>query len=320
MTGGSFLYAKSLFDPVSASGTPVRVEIPPGAAAAEIGRRLRKAGVIRSALVFQVTARLLGESGNMKAGDYLISPNLGVIPVLQKLVAGDAEAQWVVIPEGLTVRQVAKLLESRRLGSVSRFLRAAGRPPQAYGLMVGAPRSSLEGYLMPDTYRFPRHLRETELIRVMLENWNAKVLRPNRERFAKSDLPIDKVVTIAAMIEREARLPGDRPLIASVVRNRLRRKMPLQIDATVLYALGKHKTVVTLEDLKVESPYNTYRRVGLPPGPICSPGAASIQAALVPSRTDYLYYVARPDGRHIFSHTAAEHEAAVAQARKLAGG
>lgn len=315
---GAFWYAGFLLSPPARSARQVLVEIPPGAAAGEIGKRLKRAGAVRSATAFTLMARVLGDSGDMKAGEYRLPVNLGVIEIINRLVQGtDAESHWVVVPEGKTLRQIAAQLDAGRLVRASDFIRAASRNPKAYGLEVSSPRNSVEGYLMPDTYKVPVKITERKIVEQFVKNWKDKVWTPNRALFAKSDLPPDKIVILASMIEREARVPEDRVLISSVIRNRLRKKMKLQIDATVLYALGKHKKTVTFADLKVDSLFNTYKHYGLPPAPICNPGAASVVAALKPAKTDYLYYVAKPDGSHIFTRTGAEHEAAVVKAREL---
>jgi UPF0755 protein len=314
---GVFWYFNHLLAPVRTSGRPFRVDIPIGSSAAQIAERLRAAGAIRSPLAFNIMIRLYGGAEDMKAGEYLIPPDHGVIEIIDQLIAGQAEQQWVVVPEGKTVSQVAALLEGRRLVKSWEFVRTASKKPKMLGLHVPVSRRSVEGYLMPDTYKFPRQISERKLIKEMLENWNEKVYRPNRGLFEKSDLPLDKIVILASLVEREARVPQDRELIAAVIRNRLKKKMRLQVDATVLYSLGRHKKKVLFKDLKHKHPYNTYANPGLPPGPICSPGLASIQAALQPAKVDYLYYVARPDGSHIFSHTYEEHRAAIEQVRSM---
>lgn len=319
LTLGMFWYANHLMGPVNDSGPSVRVNIPPGETTAGIAKRLKRAGAIRSALAFQMMVKVLGESKNIKAGEYQIPQSLGIVEIIDKLVAGDADAQWVVIPEGKTLSQIAVILEARRLAKSGNFMRAASRRPSSYGLDISVPRHSVDGYLMPDTYKFPRQISEGEIIRQMLRNWNAKVLRPHKALFSRSDLPVDKIVVMASMIEREARVPEDRPKIASVVRNRLKKGMKLQIDATVLYALRAHKSALSYADLKTKSPYNTYQNFGLPPGPICNPGVASVEAALQPAATPYLYYVAQPDGSHIFSRTAEEHRAAIARVKQMKG-
>jgi len=315
---GAFWYGGFLLSPMDRRPTakPIRVEIPVGANAAGIGRRLRQAGLIRSSLAFQAMARVLGETSEMKAGLYELSPNLGVVELIQRLVAGQALAHWVVIPEGLTLRQIAERLSERRLVTVEQFLRAARRPPKEYGLDLPIARRSVDGYLMPDTYQFPRQTTAREIIERMVRNWREKAYLPNERQFAAAGLSVDRIVVLASLIEREAQVPEDRPLISSVIWNRLRIKKKLEIDATVLYALGRHKDRVLFKDLKVDSPYNTYRHRGLPPGPICNPGKACIDAALRPAKTGYLYYVARPDGSHVFAETGEEHNANVAAVRQ----
>jgi len=316
---GAFWFANLMFAPMSTAEKPqpLRVNIPSGATADQIATKLKEAGLIRSGIAFIAAARLMGETGDMKAGEYLISPNKGVFQIIDQLVAGNAEAQWVVIPEGLTLGRIARMLEQRRLVSADQFIRAAHRKPKFLGLNIPVSRRSVEGYLMPDTYKFPRQISERALIREMLKNWNKKVLRPNAQLFARSDLPMDKIMVVASMIEREARVDADRTLISAVIRNRLKKKMPLQIDATVIYALGSHKDQLSFKDLKVKHPYNTYQNVGLPPGPICNPGIKAIEAALKPASEDYLYYVAQPDGSHIFTRTYPEHLAAIKKVKQM---
>ncbi len=313
---GAFWYSSTLFAPTRTTGKPFVVDIPMGASASSIAEKLKAAGVIRSTLVFQGMARLMGHSNDMKAGEYHIQPGKGLLEIMEQLVAGDAVSQWVVIPEGKTTRQVGEILGERRLANVNEFHRAASRRVTLYGVKLPTRRPA-HGFLMPDTYRFPKQADEREIVRTMVKNWETKVYLPNKARIAASPYPLDKLLTIAAMIEREAQVAEDRPLISSVVRNRLAKGMKLQIDATVLYALKRHKNVVTFADLKVKSPFNTYLHKGLPPGPICNPGKASFEAALKPAKTDYLYYVAQPDGSHTFTRTGQEHNAAVAKVRKL---
>jgi UPF0755 protein len=318
---GKFWYGNLLLAPIDTrkEAKLIRVEIPPGATLSRIASELKKVGLIRSTGAFGLMARVLGESNEMKAGEYEISPNLGVIEIINKLVAGDAIAHSVVVPEGLTLRQVAAKLSNQRVVNSDRFLRAAARKPKYLGLQVPVARRSVDGYLMPDTYKFQKGVGERQVLKEMLANWNRKVLRPNQELFRKSSLPMDKVIILASLIEREARVPQDRAKISSVIHNRLRRKMKLDIDATVIYALGFHKEALSFADLKVDSPYNTYRNVGLPPGPICNPGADSVLAALQPANTPYLYYVAQPDGSHIFGASYQEHKANIARVKQMRG-
>lgn len=317
----AFAYWNYLLAPTdtSANAKTVSVDIPAGSNVQKIGERLEKAGVIRSKTVFTLMAKVMGESTDMKAGEYAISKNLGVIEIINKMVAGDAIAQWVIIPEGLTLGQIAERLHERRLADTGPFINAVHHKPETLGLSIPISRHSVDGYLMPDTYRFPKQLSERQIIKEMLRNWNVKVLRPYSASFRASDLPMDKIVVLASLIEREAKVPQDRPLISSVIRNRLKRNMKLEIDATVIYALGKHKDKLSFADLKVKSPYNTYLKWGLPPSPICNPGIACIDAALKPAKTSYLYYVAQPDGSHLFATTFAEHKANIARVKAMSG-
>jgi UPF0755 protein len=313
---GAFLYCLTLFEPISRDATPVTVDIPMGASASAIGEKLESAGLIRNATAFSIAARVTGDGENMKAGEYAIPRNMGLLQIIEKLAAGDAEQQWITIPEGKTLRQVAGLLTDRNIAKSGEFMTAVERRPARYGLPFDVPRRNLEGYLMPDSYKFQKQTSERDLVKAMVKNWIDTAYLPNKAAFDAAGMTPDQIVIIASLIEREARVPQDRKLISSVIRNRLAKKMPLQIDATVIFALGRHKPVVTFKDLKVDSKYNTYKYPGLPPGPICSPGVASIEAALNPAKTDYLYYVAQADGSHIFTRSLDEHNAAIAKVRR----
>jgi UPF0755 protein len=251
----------------------------------------------------------------MKAGEYELQPSMALVQIIDKLARGDATAVWFTVPEGYTVDQVADTLAQLGMVDRRRFLNLVQSGSARFDQGLKIPRRSLEGYLFPDSYKFKKGVSERTIVAGMLHNFHSKVAEDLGEDVRSSSLPLDKIVTLASLIEREARVPEDRPLIAAVIYNRMKRHMLLQIDASVLYALGHHKERVLLADLKVNSPYNTYKYPGLPPGPICSPGLASIRAALRPARADYLYYVARADGSHIFSTTLAEHNAAVRRAR-----
>jgi UPF0755 protein len=286
-----------------------------GASASAIGEKLESAGLIRNATAFSIAARVTGDGENMKAGEYSIPRNMGLLQIIEKLAAGDAEQQWITIPEGKTLRQVAGLLTDQKIAKSGEFMTAVERRPARYGLPFDVPRRSLEGYLMPDSYKFHKQTSERDLVKAMVKNWIDTAYLPNKAKFDSTGMTPDQIVIIASLIEREARVPKDRELISSVIRNRLAKKMPLQIDATVIFALGRHKQVVTYKDLKVDSKYNTYKYPGLPPGPICSPGVASIEAALNPAKTDYLFYVAQADGSHIFTRTFDEHNAAIAKVK-----
>lgn len=286
------------------------VAIPMRASANEIGARLRRAGIIHSARAFVIIARLLGESKHLQSGDYRLSPHMSLAQIVYALSSGQSISRWVTLPEGYGVDQIAQTLADAGLCDRRRFRRIAlvgGRSFRVAGRT--APRS-LEGYLFPDTYKLRTRATERQIIETMLANFDLKVAKPLAPQFARAaaaGLSMPKIITLASLVEREAKRSEERPIIAGVLLNRMRAHMPLQCDATVQYALGEHKSRLGLRDLKVDSPYNTYKHVGLPPGPICNPGLASIKAALQPARTPYLYYVANGDGSHVFSTTFADH-------------
>lgn len=312
---GTVFGVASLFRPPSSSARVVRVEVPRHATIRGIAERLESQRLIRHRYAFMLMARLMGESNELKAGEYELQPRMSLLEIIDKLARGDAVAVWFTVPEGYTVPQIADTLSQLGMVERHRFLRLADSEASRFDAGFKIPRRSLEGYLFPDSYKFKKGVTEKRILAGMLQNFHEKVVDGLSDDVHASSLPLDKVVIVASLIEREARVPEDRPLISAVIYNRLEHHMPLQIDASVLYALGHHKQKVLLADLGVDSPYNTYRHPGLPPGPICSPGLDSIKAALRPARADYLYYVARADGHHIFSATLAEHNAAVKRAR-----
>ncbi len=305
----------SLFRPPNDSSRIVRFEVPRHATVRTIAERLEAKRLVRHRFAFMLMARIMGESNSLKAGEYELQPRMSLLEIIDKLTRGDATAVWFTVPEGYTVSQVGDSLSQQGMVERHRFLKLAASDGSRFDVGVEAPRSSLEGYLFPDSYKFKKGVSEATIVSGMLRNFHSQVMEGLGEEIRANDLPLDKLVILASLIEREARVPEDRPLIAAVIRNRLKRKMLLQIDASVLYALGHHKVRVLFADLKIDSPYNTYKYLGLPPGPICSPGLDSLKAAVRPAKADYLYYVARADGRHIFSTTLTEHNANVKRVR-----
>lgn len=296
------------------------VQIPKGSSANDVARILCDRGIIRSSFGFRILARVTRKSTSLKPGAYRLSPSMSPAAVLDKVASGDVSARWVTFPEGYTIRRMGERLESAGAGDASRFVELASS--RFSGTVPGfpLPDTGLEGYLFPDTYLVPIGESEEVVIGEMLACFERKVIKPLGAEIAASDLTLHQIVTLASLIEREARVPEERALISSVLRNRLRKNMRLECDATVLYALGEHKNRVLYRDLEVNSPYNTYRNAGLPPGPIANPGLASIEAALHPAQSDYLFYVARADGSHIFSRTFEEHQRARQTVRRRDNG
>jgi UPF0755 protein len=304
--------------PVGSSGrTAQTIIIPPGESTWQIGRRLAGVGVVRNVWAVVVAARLRGVAGHLRHGEYALSPAQSALQIVDALARGEAVLHRVTVPEGYTGRQIADLLAASELADRDRFLDVVlhGGRQMARATVEDPPVDSLEGYLFPDTYLFTRGLDETAIVERFLDRFDAAVGPDIRAAARARGLTLHQLVTVASMIEREAREPEERPVIAGVIYNRLRRGMRLEIDATVLYALGRHKTVLAAPDLEVDSPYNTYRHDGLPPGPIANPGLASIAAAAHPADVPFLYYVLKPDGRHHFSRTLQEHLDAVRRYR-----
>lgn len=281
--------------------------------------RLRRLGLIRHAGTFYWYARWRGDVERVRAGRYRISPQMSPAQILDKLVLGKQDIEGLVtIPEGFTAAKIAERLKRERVVERSSdFLSLVRHPDGHVHLSFPTPPTGLEGYLFPSSYDLEPGMGSERAAQMMVDEFVRQFAEPYSDEIARSPHSLHEIVTIASMIEREAEVDRDRPLIAGVIENRLRKGMRLQVDATVIYALGHHVNRVLYKHLSVESPYNTYRNKGLPPGPIGSPGLPSLLAALRPAKHDFLFYVAAPDGSHVFTRTEAEHMQAVARIRAL---
>ncbi len=303
---------------------PVKIEVREGESAEAIGRRLEDAGVIRSARAFRVLVALRGVGGALVAGEYEFDRGLPASEVIERLVRGETASRVVTIPEGLRKEEIGELLDRRGVVSKQAFLDAL-QDESAYADIPAVAEArrgfGFEGFLFPATYGFYSDTTAADVVRQMLLAFDRQVA-PEIGDGAAGLTPWE-VVTLASIVEREARIPEERPIIASVFLNRLRLGIPLQADPTVQYALandpanveafGYWKARLTVEDLGLDSTYNTYVYVGLPPGPIANPGLDAIRAVLRPAQTNYLFFVAKPDGSHAFAETLEEHERNVAQ-------
>jgi UPF0755 protein len=312
------LYTVQLLGPVTGKKDAplVLVSIPPGRNARQIGEILARKHLVRSPLSFVFASRMDGLSGKMHAGRYELSPAMPPRQIAAKMALGETAQGVITIPEGYTVRQIARRMAEHHLVNEAQFLALAQTEGRSFHVRGWTPPDdNLEGYLYPDTYTMPKGAAARDLIQIMLDNFTRRVATPYGAEAGAFPGGLPAVVTLASLVEREAEVKADRPLIAAVYRNRLKAGMRLQCDATVQYALPEHKTRLFYADLRVDSPYNTYKHAGLPPTPIANPGLPSIEAALNPARVGYLYYVAGPGGRHVFSTTLAQHEQAVVHAR-----
>jgi UPF0755 protein len=285
-----------------ASLGPVKVEVVKGDTLSSVAEKLERAGVIDSAFMFKVEARMEGQGTEIKTGEYTFRPGEDSEVILQKLTAGEAVPTLeITLSEGLNLEQTAREVAGQSGVSAAKFEEAARRTDYGYGFLEDPAVESTEGFLFPKQYEFEEGTTAPQMVTRMLEQYLMETqtldISGAKERLNLTEY---ELVTVASLIEKEASNPEERPLVASVIYNRIRADMPLQIDATVLYALDRPKEELSLADLKIDSPYNTYENTGLPPGPICSPSRQSLEAAINPAETDYLYYVLKANGKEHF--------------------
>jgi UPF0755 protein len=310
LAAGCFVLAACGQKPYGAS---TRVIIPRGASFAEAADSLSRANLVGWRKMFRLYARVTGGDRNIKPGTYLLRHGTPWKDIISALHGGHGLVNTITIPEGYTISQIAPLL-AKTLKVPIESVQAAVRDT-ALLARLDVPNPTLEGYLFPDTYAFPLGTSAGQAVHEMVYDFERR-WKPDWDAKA-SDLKINRndLVTMASIVEREARVPEERPVIAAVYYNRLRKGMLLQADPTVQYALGHHVGRVLYKDLAVASPYNTYIHKGLPPGPVASPGVASLAAAANPANVPYLYFVASPDGHHEFRMTLQEHTSAIREVR-----
>lgn len=292
------------------------VDLPPGANSRSIGDKLVRAGVVRDALTFRVALWRSGVARQLKAGEYRFDQPLSALDVAAMIARGEVYLRAITFPEGLTIDDMGALFEAHGFGTAASFRSAASDRSLVADLDPQA--RDLEGYLYPETYALPRRATADALVRMMVRRFR-QVFVPLQAGAGAEGLSARQVVTLASMVEKETGRADERPLVASVYLNRLRIGMGLQCDPTVIYALrraGRYTGNLTRDNLAVESPYNTYRHAGLPPGPIAAPGRPSLEAAAHPASADYLYFVSRNDGSHIFARSLDEHNRNVTRYQK----
>jgi UPF0755 protein len=280
----------------------------------DIGYKLQQMGAISSQLNFALFAKLPWHTKKLKAGRFAIEPGYSMARIIGILTRGASVPYVITIPEGLTMKQTAYLLSSQLEFEPPDFIRVCG--DRALMDSLGISADNLEGYLYPNTYDFFYDEPAEQVVRKMAKNFYADLPKDFEEKAALLGLDFEEAVILASLIEKEAMLDSERPIISAVYNSRLRKNMLLQCDPTVIYALGGANRQLYYSDLQVESPFNTYKYPGLPPGPICSPGKASLEAAVNPINVTYLYFVAKGDGSHIFSNTNEEHEIAKRRVRR----
>jgi len=318
--GVGMFFANGLH-PVEARDEPVLISVKPGMSSTQIARLLEDNGLIKNEFVFRYYLRINKQGSRFQAGDYSMKPGMELEEIVTMLNNGDTikpPTFKFTIPEGYTIERIADKLTTENLINRDKFLELASQPElfsSSYVQLIPDNPDiaySLEGYLFPETYEMVEGSTEQEIIARMIAELERKLqLLPDgwQTQLEELGLSFHELLTVASLIEREAAVAEERPIIASVIYNRLKSDMLLQIDATVQYALDGHKDVLLIDDTEIDSPYNTYKINGLPPGPIASPGIESIRAALYPEDTKYLFYVTKKDGtqEHLFAETYEQH-------------
>ena len=291
-----------------ASAPPLMMIVPPGASVHDVGVQLYALGLVRRPAVFQAVVMLRGDQGRLRAGEYALQGGLDLAQIVDKLVRGDVVRHVVTFPEGTNLEEMAVIVAGQGLAPAA-FLAAARDPAPIRDLDPDAP--DLEGYVFPDTYDVSFSAGAPGALVARAVRRFRDVIGPDLPAIKAGPLTLRQVVTLASLVELETARPEERPRVAAVFRNRLQKGMLLQTDPTVIYALrkaGRYDGNIRKDDLEIESPYNTYKYPGLPPGPIASPGRASLHGAVHPAEVPDLYFVSRNDGSHEFSRTLAEHQ------------
>lgn len=285
------------------------IHVSSGMSSGNIADLLEEMGLIHNSFVFRLAVRALGVEQSLQAGYYFLKPQMTLIEIIQHLNTGDILLERVVIPEGFEIEQIAKTLEAHGLVDSVCFEELAFNGEIIFGedMPYDLPIKSLEGYLFPDTYFFSIGQTEESIIKQMVRRFAEIIDGEIMPLMKDSNLTLHELITLASIVEKEIMVDEERALAASVYLNRLEINMPLQADPTVRYVTVEKRPQVLYRDLEIESPYNTYRNLGLPPGPIASPGLASILAVLNPEETDYLFFISKRDGTHKFTRTYAEH-------------
>jgi len=308
----AYLYADLLRyaeTPASKQSVEAVVVVHPGERFQKIANELTAAGVLNHPFKFRAYARIKNYDKRIKAGEYALTNDMSPDAILKALIEGRVRLHKVTVPEGYTQKQIAELLQASGLTTTSDFLQAATDP--ALLNAEGIDADSFEGYLFPETYFFPLGVTPKKIISTMVHRFREQFRPEWKERAEMLGFSIHEIITLASIIEKEAGMSFERPIIASVFYNRLKRGMRLESDPTVIYGIKDFDGNLTREHLKTPSRYNTYKIKGLPPAPIANPGADAIEAALYPAETEYLFFVSRQNRTHQFSSTIAEHNQAV---------
>jgi UPF0755 protein len=295
--------------PAAIEDQPRTVVFEPGKSLSAAVENLHREGIIRSPVKFRLLARLYRFDRRLKAGEYSLKPSMTPMEILAVMEKGLVKLHRLTVPEGLTIIQIADLVSKAGLRGDQDFVKRATDPEFSRRHGIAAP--TLEGYLFPETYYFPKSATPDEIIASMLQRFRTHFPSQWENRAAELGMSVHEAVTLASIIEKETAEPSERPLISSVFHNRLKRGMRLETDPTVIYGTKNFNGNLTRKHLETPHPYNTYLNRGLPPGPIANPGKEALEAALYPARTDYLFFVSKNNGAHHFSSNWSDHNRAV---------
>jgi len=305
------------------------INIEKGQGSKEIAFNLKKEGLIRSEILFRLYVLTTGQAGKLQAGTYFFTTLMNVPQIVEKLVKGEVMKEKITIIEGWNLRDIGFYFEGKGMFQAEEFWELVGFPlidysktediplpidfSQDFDFLGDKPKYiGLEGYFFPDTYEISKGATLEEIVKKILNNFDKK-FTPYRNEVSGTGLTIFEVVTMASLIEKEVQTPEDKKLVSGILWKRLKNGMPLQVDATISYITGKKTTKISIEETKIDSPYNTYKYKGLPLGPICNPGLESITAAIYPKDSDFWYYLSTPEGTTIFSETLEKHNSAKAE-------
>ena len=315
MTVFVLFFARRALTPLN-TGKTIDFEVREGETFSEAGNRLQKEGIIRSALGLKILVRTAGRDRDLKHGIYEVSSNMRPAEIIKKLINGEVKSVWVTFPEGITAEEMGGILEKKKIMSQKDFVFEA----KNYETSIEEEYfKGLEGLLYPDTYNVATNITPSQMAELMLDQFESRAVPLYRARKQPYKLSLRDSVVLASLIEREASLPGELPVMAGVYMNRLKTGMLLNCDATIQYALGGRKAELTYKDLEIDSPYNTYKHSGLPPGPIGNPGLDALKAAFRPAAVPYYYYVLNwkaNDGSHTFTKDYQEHLKAIRESNQ----
>ena len=306
-----YVFVPTFFLPLKKADIPVL----PGTGARRIAATLKQEGILTFKTPFVFLSKLTGTHRRLQAGLYRIDSRMSIWRLLETLSEGKSELLTLCVPEGFTAYQIAQLAASRNIVPAEDFMRAAESPELAERL--GLPAKRLEGFLFPETYRVPLGVGPEALVTLMVDYYKHVQGPAYAERVKRHGLTPYQAVILASIVEKEAQLESERPLIAGVMLNRLRLNMRLEVNATLNYVLDNKRAWLTRDQLNIRSPYNTYLKRGLPPSPICNPGRTSFKAVAEPEESDYLFYVAQGDGSHLFAVDFKEHQANIRKVKQL---